>query len=146
MGAVFVFYRGEFYGTAVSVKETVDEAIELMEMMEAEDPDDDYDGAYLDDGTVLRRVVPEEPDVHLDLEPTEERDLVGLLEKINAYQHGRGRPADVTDPIAFANDEFRESWEEDRLRRPRWLSRWRHRAGPKQVQATSPTADPDSGP
>jgi hypothetical protein len=149
MGAVFAFYaypelafasrpelRADF---ELSVTETLEEVTRWLE------EDDGLLAVYLHDGTVLQLVdLGEEPDVYLDLESTKERDLKGLLERLNAFQRQRGRPADVTDPIAFANEMFREEWEEKRLARPRWLSRWRLRAGPTLVDATWPPSDPTS--
>ena len=100
--------------------------------MEAVDVDEgEYAAAYLLDGTVLEVSAAEE---QVLLRRTDSTDMPGLMARLRASQRAAGRPEEVGDLLAFANDVIRDEWEGRWPRPPRWLKRWFPGKGPPRVE------------
>jgi hypothetical protein len=100
--------------------------------LEAVDVDlGEYAAAHLLDGTVLELSTAGETVV---LRRTDREELPALMERLHAYQRAAGRPEDVGDLVAFANEVLRDEWEGRWPRPPRWLKPWFPGKGPPQVE------------
>ena len=102
--------------------------------MEAVDVEEgEYAAAYLLDGTVLEVGAADE---EVFLRRTDRTDLPTLLARLRASQHAAGRPEEVGDLVAFADEVMREDREGRWPRPPRWLKRWFPGKGPPRVGRT----------
>ena len=91
----------------------------------------EYAAAYLVDGTVLEFSTVGERVV---LRRTDRVDLPGLMARLRAHQRAAGRPEEVGDLVAFANEVLREEWEGRWPRPPRRLRRWFPDGGPPRIE------------
>ncbi len=125
MSAVFIFDTSG----AMSVFASESQAAGWLEAIDVDHGE--YVAAYLDDGTVVELAAADERVV---LRRTNSRDMPGLMARLRAHQRAIGRPDEVGDLVAFANEILHEEWEGRWPRPPRWLERWLPRREPMQVE------------
>ncbi len=92
--------------------------------------DGEYPAAFLHDGTVLKPAVRDDTVV---LQVAAQRDLDALADWLGQYRQRNPSAFSKADPLRFANEWLQQEWRARWPRRPAWLSRRLHGAGPKQV-------------
>lgn len=122
--AVFVFGDDPLPGVFTSLAEAAGD----MEAIDVENGE--YHALYTLDGRVVRMST---ASGGVRLEVTDERNVTDLRRRLREWADRGALASDPDDPVAVANELLQGHWDARWPKRPRWLSRRIHGAGPPEL-------------